>query len=188
MRPRKVAVHTFLVLAQARLIRPPWCRNYRKPQLLCLRFYPGEISHSNSAKRELSNDVSLSEVLPRKVALHTSSHLTPIEAWRSAVSTTSEGRRFSSQTRLENCTQVWGVGQIWTACDSRLRKNSASHLFWLVQTCTNLSEPVPKTVTMYARRAMSFFCTFECSYSSVLRPILVKLHILTRLIESFPMV
>ena len=46
----------------------------------CLRSYPGEISHSNSAKRELSNDVSLSEVLPRKVALHTSSHLTPIEA------------------------------------------------------------------------------------------------------------
>ena len=46
----------------------------------CLRSYPGEISHSNSAKRELSNDVSLLEVLPRKVALHTSSHLTPIEA------------------------------------------------------------------------------------------------------------
>ena len=46
----------------------------------CLRSYPGEISHSNSAKRELSNDVSLLEVLPRKVALQTSSHLTPIEA------------------------------------------------------------------------------------------------------------
>ena len=30
------------------------------------------------------------------------------------------------------------------------------------------------------------FCTFECSYSSVLRCILLKLHILTRLIESFP--
>ena len=41
---------------------------------------------------------------------------------------------------------------------------------------------------MYARLAMSFFCTFERSYSSVLRPILVKLHILTRLIDSFPMV
>ena len=46
----------------------------------CLRSYPGEISHSNLAKQELSNDVSLLEVLPRKVALHTSSHLTPIEA------------------------------------------------------------------------------------------------------------
>ena len=30
------------------------------------------------------------------------------------------------------------------------------------------------------------FCTFECSYSSVLHCILLKLHILTRLIESFP--
>ena len=30
------------------------------------------------------------------------------------------------------------------------------------------------------------FCTFECSYSSVLRRILLKLHILTHLIESFP--
>ena len=41
---------------------------------------------------------------------------------------------------------------------------------------------------MYARLAMSFFCTFERSYSSVLRPILLKLNILTRLIDSFPMV
>ena len=80
MRPRKVAVHTFLGFAQARLIRPPKWRNYRKPKLFCLRSYPGEISHSNSPKPELSNDVSLLEVLPRKVALHTSSHLTPIEA------------------------------------------------------------------------------------------------------------
>ena len=150
--------------------------------------YPGEISHSNLANRELSNDVLLLEVLQRKVALHTSSHLTPIEAWRSAVSTISEGRRVSSEVRLENCTQVCGVGQIWTACDSRLRKNSASHPFWLVQTCQNLSEPVRNTVTMYARRSMSFFCTFECSYSSVLRRILVKMHILTRLMESFRMV
>ena len=46
----------------------------------CLRSYPGEISHSYSAKQELCNDVSLSEVLLRKVALHTSSHLMPIEA------------------------------------------------------------------------------------------------------------
>ena len=42
--------------------------------------YTGELSHSNSAKRELSNDVSLLEVLPKKVALHTSSHLIAIEA------------------------------------------------------------------------------------------------------------
>ena len=49
-----------------------------------------------------------------------------------------------------------GVGQIWTASDSQLRKNSASHVFSLLQTCPNLSEPVRNTVTMYARRAMSF--------------------------------
>ena len=92
----------------------------------------------------------------KKSSLHTSSHLSPTEAWWGAVSTTSEGRKVSSERRLENCTQVWGVGQIWTACDSRLRKNSASHLFWLVQTCPNLSEPVHNTVTMYAVCAMPF--------------------------------
>ena len=43
------------------------------------------------------------------------------------------------------------------------------------------------TVTMYVRRNV-IFCIFERSYSSVLRPILVKLYILTRLIESFSMV
>ena len=43
------------------------------------------------------------------------------------------------------------------------------------------------TVTMYASRPV-IFCTFEGSYSSVLRPILLKLHILTRLTESFPKV
>ena len=71
----------------------------------------------------------------RKVALHTSSHLTPTEAWRSPDSTTSEGRRVSSEVLLGNCTHVWGVGQIWRAWVSRLRKNSTSHLFWLAQTC-----------------------------------------------------
>ena len=124
---------------------------------------------------------------PRKVALRTISHLTPTEAWQKAVSTTLEGRRVSSEVRLENCTQVWGLGQIWTACDSRLRKNRASHLFWLVQTCPNLSKPVHNTVIVYARRAV-IFCTFESSCSSVLRPILPKLHSFTRLIKSFPTV
>ena len=42
------------------------------------------------------------------------------------------------------------------------------------------------TVTMYVRRTV-ISCTFECSYSSVLRPILMKLHISTRLIDSFPL-
>ena len=46
----------------------------------CLRSYPGKISLSNPANRELCSDVLLLEVLPRKVALHTSSYLTPTEA------------------------------------------------------------------------------------------------------------
>ena len=74
----------------------------------------------------------------RKVALHTSSQLTPTEAWRSADSTTSEGRRVSHKVRLANCTQVWGLHQVWRARDSRLRKKGKSHLFWLVQTCPDL--------------------------------------------------
>ena len=86
----------------------------------------------------------------RKVALHTSSHLTPTEAWRSPDSTTSEGRRVSSEVRLGNCTQVWGVGQIWRAWVSRLRKNSTSHLFWLAQTCPNL-RPIQWPCTLVAK-------------------------------------
>ena len=143
------------------------------------------------------------------------------------------------------------VGKIWRACDSPSRKNSTSHLFWLVQTCSNLFTPVHTcshltdylhsshngnfplgkllfsilcaiflklhifahliesyptmhglsscieiimstplaahtTVTMYACLKMSILCPFEGSHSSVLRRILLKLHILTRLIESFP--
>ena len=133
--------------------------------------------------RELSNDLWPVEVRGRKVALHTSSHLTPTEAWRSPDSTTSEGRRVSSEVRLEYCTQVWGVGQIWRASDSRLMKNSTSHLFWLVQTCPDL-RTVQWPCTLVSQ---CHFCTFERFYSSVLRPILLKLHILTRLIDSFAM-
>ena len=82
-----------------------------------------------------SNDVSDVVVRRRKVALYTSSHLTPTEAWRSPDSTTSEDHRVSSEVLLGNCTQVLGLGQTWRAWDSRSRKNSTSHLFWLVQTC-----------------------------------------------------
>ena len=149
----------------------------------CLRSYPGEISHSNSPERELSNDLSDVVVRCRKVALHTSSHLTPTEVWRSPDSTTAEGRSVSSEVRLGNCTQVWGVGQIWRAWDSRLRKNSTAHLFWLVQTCPDL-HTIQWPCSLVSQ---CHFCTFERSYSSVLRPILVKLHIWTRLIESFSM-
>ena len=74
-------------------------------------------------------------MLPRKVALHTSSHLTPIEMWWSAVSTTSEGRRVSNEVRLENCTQVWG----WAKFGQR-----AIHSWGkiAVHTCSDLSKPV----------------------------------------------
>ena len=47
-----------------------------KAVTFCLRSYPGEISHSNSAKRELSNNVSFSEVLPKKL------HFTPVHTLR----------------------------------------------------------------------------------------------------------
>ena len=104
--------------------------------------YPGEIARSNLANRELSYNVWLVEVRRRKVALHTGSHLTPIEACWRAVCTTSEGHRVSSEVRLETCTQVLGVGQIWRACDSWWRENSVSHLFWFVETCPKLSKPV----------------------------------------------
>ena len=111
-------------------------------------------------------------------------HFTPVHTLRQLNSTTSEGSRVSSEVRLGNSPQVWGVGQIWRAWDSRLRKNRTSHLFWLVQTCPN-----PRTIqwrcTLVSQR---HFCTFERSYSSVLRPLLLKLHIITRLIDSFPMV
>ena len=81
-------------------------------------------------------------MLPRKVALHTSSHLTPIEAWRSAVSTTSEGRRVSSEVRLENCTQVWGwakFGQRATHGWGKIALHTCSDLSKLVRTWLNQS-------------------------------------------------
>ena len=120
----------------------------------------------------------------RKVALHTSSHLTPTEAWRSVDSTTSEGRSVSSEVRLGNCTQVWE----WAKFEER-----GTHGWGkiVLHTCSDLSRLV-WTNTQYSDHVRSsrnvIFCTFERSYSSVLRPILVKWHILTRLIESFPMV
>ena len=51
-----------------------------------------------------------------------------------------------------------------------------------LSSCIKIKMSIPPvahtTVTMYAHRAV-IFCTFGCSYSSVLRSILVKLHILT---------
>ena len=166
------------------MLTRPSRRNYRKPQLFWLRSYPGEISHSNSPNRELSNDLSDVVVWRRKVALHTSSHLTPTEVWRSPDSTTSEGRRILSKVRLVNCTQVWG----WAKFEER-----GTHGWGkiLLHTYSDLSRLV-RTYAQYTDHVRSsrnvIFCTFERSYSSVLRPILVKLHILTRLIEIFSMV
>ena len=78
MRPRKVAVHTFLRVGPGKADKTALVQELSKA--VTFLSYPGEISHSNSANRELSNYVSLLEVLPRKVALHTSSRLTQIEA------------------------------------------------------------------------------------------------------------
>ena len=78
----------------------------------------------------------------RKVALHTSSHLTPTVAWRSPDSTTSKGRRVLSEVWLENCTQVWGwakFGQRATHGWGKLSLNMCSDLFKLVGTCLNQS-------------------------------------------------
>ena len=145
-------------------------------------FYPGEISHSNSPNRELSNDLSDVVVRRRKVALHISSHLMPTEAWRSPDSTTSEGRRVSSEVWLGNCTQVWGWAKFkerGTHGWGKIALHTASDLSRLVWTYAQHSDHVRSSRNV-------IFCTFECSYSSVLHPILVKLHILTRLIDSFP--
>ena len=43
----------------------------KRHNFFCLKSYPGEISHSNSPNRELSNDLSDVVVRQRKVALHT---------------------------------------------------------------------------------------------------------------------
>ena len=107
---------------------------------------------------------------------------TLIEAWWSAVSTTSEGCKVSSEVQLENCTQVWG----WAKFGQR-----ATHDWEKIalHTCSELSRPVEPVLTspQYSDRVRPScnvnFCTFECSYSSVLRHIMVKLHILTRLMK-----
>ena len=76
-RRRKVVVHAFLWVVPGHCLRAGIMesRNF-----FCLTLYPGEISHSDSANRELSNDVLPVVVRRIKVAPHTSSHLTPIEA------------------------------------------------------------------------------------------------------------
>ena len=71
----------------------------------------------------------------------TSHHFTPYANWimTKRVSTTCLGgsENFERGT-VRKLHADLGVGQIWRAWDSRLRKNSISHLFWLVQTCLDL--------------------------------------------------
>ena len=120
----------------------------------------GEIAHSNSANRELSNDLSDVVVRRKKVALRTSSHLTPTETWRSPDSTTLEGGRVSSEVRLGNCTQVWGWAKFkerGTHVCGKIVLHTCSDLSKPVRTCPNLSKPVHNTMTMYARLTISFF-------------------------------
>ena len=77
----QVAVHTFLGWSQAGMLRRHLYRNYRKPELFCLRSYPAEISHPNSPNQELSNDFSDVVVRRRKVApVHTLRQLKRDEA------------------------------------------------------------------------------------------------------------
>ena len=71
--------HLFWVVP-SRVAQTTFVPELLKAITFCLRSYPGKISHSNSPNLELSNDVSDVVVRGRKVALHTSSHLTPTEA------------------------------------------------------------------------------------------------------------
>ena len=71
-----MVVHTFLWVVPGHCLRAGFMesRNF-----FCLTSYPGEISLSNSANRELFNDVLVVVVRRRKVALHTSSHLSQLK-------------------------------------------------------------------------------------------------------------
>ena len=89
---REVVVHTFLWVVTGHCLSAGFMESRN---LFCLTSYPGEISHSNSANRELSNEVLGVVVRRREVAFHTSSHLTPIEAWQRAVSTISDKSSWS---------------------------------------------------------------------------------------------
>ena len=94
----------------------------------CLRSYPGEISHSNLPNQELSNDVWDLAVRRRKVALQTISHLTPIEAWRSAVPPLRRVVEFRARYRQIPVRGFsLGVGKIWRPCD--LRSGSYKRLY-----------------------------------------------------------
>ena len=109
------------------------------------------------------------------------------------------------------------VGKIWRVCNSRSRKNSTSHLFWLVQTLSKLFTPVPTCShllppvytcshlfilvhtcsqlftsqwlsTLFAQwHILVELSPRESCYVSILHAILLKMHIFAHLIESCPM-
>ena len=83
--------------------------------------------------------VSLLEGLLRKVALHTSSHLMPVEAWRSTVSTTSEGRRVSSKKTARRFRGWAKFGQRATHGWGKIGLHTCSDLSKPVRTCLNQS-------------------------------------------------
>ena len=88
----------------------------------------------------------------RKVALHTSSHLTPTEAWRSPYSTTSEGRRVLSEVRLEYCTQVCWWAKFEEPGTHRWQKivlHTCSDLSRLVRTYVEYSDHVHSSRTHF---------------------------------------
>ena len=71
--------------------------------------------------RELFNDIWPVEVGRRKVALHTSSHLTPIEVWQSAAPPLRRVAEFRARNWQIPVRRFWGVGKIWRPCDLRSR-------------------------------------------------------------------
>ena len=79
-RRRKVAVHTFLGVVPSRAAHTAFELELSNAKTFFLRSYRGEISHPNSANRELSVDVWVLVLRRRKVALPTISHLTPTVA------------------------------------------------------------------------------------------------------------
>ena len=89
VRRRKVVVHTFWGGPKPGCSDAIRIGTIKSHNFFCLRSYAGEISHPNSPNRQLSNNLSDVVVRRIKVAVHTILHLTPTEAWRSAVSTTS---------------------------------------------------------------------------------------------------
>ena len=111
----------FLGLSQARLISLH-AGIIESHKFFCLTSYPGEIAHTNSANQQLSNDVLPKVVHRQKVALHTSSHLTPTEALSDALFPPLQRVvEFRVRYRQIPVRGFLGVGKIWSPCDLRSR-------------------------------------------------------------------